>query len=575
MRCAEAASSPSLFCSTAAPSAPTRRSPTGSTSIPPCSRKAATGCAWRPSTTWVGERSTKPSDLTVEPSGSEIVDGVARRVLRARPESAGARRRHRPARTRPLRRERAPARERRPPGRLGPGDGARAQRPEPATGRSLVAKGKNIRVSDLALDGGGPAGGRGRRDRVAVFDGSSDVRLQRLRITPRPDRRRQRLGRALERLRSGLADRERRERRGRRRRARLGRVAGHERDPHRGSAASASFGILLAAGARPSRRGRSTGSRSTTSSATSAIRRRDACCDGGAVQHAGLRDERGRHLDRRRRGRGDREHGPARAGGTGSRPWARRRAPRSCGTRSPTRGPASTSSTRRTGRLFARNLIVDALVGINVEWWHEGAGSSRNTFAFNRIVRVEGRTLRRRRRRPATASSGTRSSAACDRRSSSRARRTTSCGTISAAGAGATRSSSSPRPGTTTGGGPCRSSTNSTATRTRPRRAEGPRAGPGGGRLGSPVLVEDRGERGLLRRGADPGSGARAHRPGHDRLHHGDRARGRAPGGAGDHRRRPPFSSPAGSRRAARCSSTQSRSCSGAPCSWGPLRAAR
>ena len=32
-------------------------------------------------------------------------------------------------------------------------------------------------------------------------------------------------------------------------------------------------------------------------------------------------------------------------------------------------------------------MIVDARVGINVEWWHEGAGSRRNTFAFNRIVR--------------------------------------------------------------------------------------------------------------------------------------------------------------------------------------------
>jgi parallel beta-helix repeat protein len=41
-------------------------------------------------------------------------------------------------------------------------------------------------------------------------------------------------------------------------------------------------------------------------------------------------------------------------------------------------------STHRS--LIARNLIVDALVGINVEWWHEGAGSRRNTFAHNRIV---------------------------------------------------------------------------------------------------------------------------------------------------------------------------------------------
>jgi hypothetical protein len=39
--------------------------------------------------------------------------------------------------------------------------------------------------------------------------------------------------------------------------------------------------------------------------------------------------------------------------------------------------------------LFANNLIVDAIVGINVEWFHEGAGSRRNTFASNRIVRAK------------------------------------------------------------------------------------------------------------------------------------------------------------------------------------------
>jgi parallel beta-helix repeat protein len=36
--------------------------------------------------------------------------------------------------------------------------------------------------------------------------------------------------------------------------------------------------------------------------------------------------------------------------------------------------------------LIAHNLIVDARTGINVEWWHEGAGSRRNTFAYNRFV---------------------------------------------------------------------------------------------------------------------------------------------------------------------------------------------
>ena len=39
--------------------------------------------------------------------------------------------------------------------------------------------------------------------------------------------------------------------------------------------------------------------------------------------------------------------------------------------------------------LITRNLIVDARTGINVEWLHEGVGSSHNTFTFNRVVRAE------------------------------------------------------------------------------------------------------------------------------------------------------------------------------------------
>jgi parallel beta-helix repeat protein len=39
--------------------------------------------------------------------------------------------------------------------------------------------------------------------------------------------------------------------------------------------------------------------------------------------------------------------------------------------------------------LISRNLIVDAETGINVEWLHDGVGSSRNTFTFNRVVRAE------------------------------------------------------------------------------------------------------------------------------------------------------------------------------------------
>jgi hypothetical protein len=39
--------------------------------------------------------------------------------------------------------------------------------------------------------------------------------------------------------------------------------------------------------------------------------------------------------------------------------------------------------------LVSRNLIVDAETGINVEWLHDGVGSSRNTFTLNRVVRAE------------------------------------------------------------------------------------------------------------------------------------------------------------------------------------------
>ena len=61
----------------------------------------------------------------------------------------------------------------------------------------------------------------------------------------------------------------------------------------------------------------------------------------------------------------------------------------------------STSSTRPTDSLFARNAIADVVTGINVEWRYDGAGSSGNTFEATRIVRPRrGRCVRRRRGRP-------------------------------------------------------------------------------------------------------------------------------------------------------------------------------
>jgi parallel beta-helix repeat protein len=45
----------------------------------------------------------------------------------------------------------------------------------------LIARGAHIRITNLTLDGGGPGAGGGNA--VAVFDGSHDVRLQRLQMT--------------------------------------------------------------------------------------------------------------------------------------------------------------------------------------------------------------------------------------------------------------------------------------------------------------------------------------------------------------------------------------------------------
>jgi Periplasmic copper-binding protein (NosD)/Bacterial Ig domain len=127
-------------------------------------------------------RSARPSEVTVESAGSEILD-VAPGASFARARAAL---------------ERGDVTVRLAPGRyrveaLELGSGARLVGSGPRTvlmPRSaryfalVVARGKRIRISDLAVDGGGGLpgdddGGIG----IAVADGSSDVRMQRLRIT--------------------------------------------------------------------------------------------------------------------------------------------------------------------------------------------------------------------------------------------------------------------------------------------------------------------------------------------------------------------------------------------------------
>ena len=236
--------------------------------------------------------------------------GRARCIVRPCQEGARARRRHRPTRPRPLPRERAPTRQRCPPRRVGPGDGARA------AGRREVlgARGRQGQEHPhLRPDGGRrrPAGRRRRRDR--------DRGLRRLQRRPpptpahhaSPHRRGQRLGQVLERLGPGLADRERRQGRGRRRRAGLGPLARHERDPlprrrlHVLRNSPPAAGTWAPRGGSPRGRARQRRLRHPRP-----VPRR--LLDGRQVRDAGLRHERGRHLDGRSRGRGDRKHGPPR-----------------------------------------------------------------------------------------------------------------------------------------------------------------------------------------------------------------------------------------------------------------------
>jgi parallel beta-helix repeat protein len=121
--------------------------------------------------------------VTVQPSGSQIVDvapGRSFRRVRAALERGNVTVRLAPGRYEVEELELGSG------ARL-VGSGNRTVLAAPLQSRYwalVVAKGKNIRISDLTLDGGGPVpGDREGGIAVAVFDGSSDVRLQRLRLT--------------------------------------------------------------------------------------------------------------------------------------------------------------------------------------------------------------------------------------------------------------------------------------------------------------------------------------------------------------------------------------------------------
>jgi parallel beta-helix repeat protein len=249
----------------------------------------------------------------------------------------------------------------------------------------LVAKGKNIRISDLTLDGGGNVPGDVDGGiAVAVFDGSSDVRLHRLRmVRVRTD------GVNTWGAHSDVSVQDSRiESDGSGEAGVVALGSDESRDTSvirtrvRGFR---SFGILL----QQQEHGRPAADLNgvVLDNVVSDIRdpARDGCWTAAKYQTAGC---------------GTNEGGiwtggveAAVIGNTVRR--ARWDGIETVGSSTRTTIVRNKISDTRTGiylehsthrSLIAHNLIVDALTGINVEWWHEGAGSSRNTFAHNRFV---------------------------------------------------------------------------------------------------------------------------------------------------------------------------------------------
>jgi hypothetical protein len=249
----------------------------------------------------------------------------------------------------------------------------------------LVAKGNNIRITDLTLDGGGSlAGGDEGGIGVAVFDGSSDVRLQRLRITRvRTD------GVNTWGAHSNVSIQDSRiESDGTGEAGVVALGSDESRDTSvirtrvRGFT---SFGILL----QQQEHGRPAADLHgvVLDNVVSDIRdpTRDGCWTAAKYETPGCGTNEGGIWtggveaavigNTVRRARWD---GIETVGSSTRTTIVRNKI---YDTRT---GIYLEHSTHRS--LISRNLIVDALTGINVEWWHEGAGSRRNTFSFNRIV---------------------------------------------------------------------------------------------------------------------------------------------------------------------------------------------
>jgi parallel beta-helix repeat protein len=339
----------------------------------------------------VGRRSTSPpKTLTVEPSKSDVVE--------VRPGASFERARDE------LRRGGVTVRL--APGRyevdqLRVGSGARlvgsgpstviAPKPGARYWALIVAKGKGIRISDLAVDGGGPRPGTEREGiAIAVFDGSRDVRLQRLRI---------------ERIRTHGVN-----------------VWGvHSdvsvQDSELSSDGSAQAGVFVL-GSDRSRdtsaiRNRIHGFRSYGILLGQKEFGRPAAALHGLALDNDVSDIRDPARDgcvydtRNTPGCGTNEGGiwtgGVEAAIIGNRVLrARWDGIETVGSSTRTTIVRNVIRDTRVGiylehstnhSLISRNVISDAQAGVNVEWRHEGQGSSNNTFTFNRFVRISGAGL--------------------------------------------------------------------------------------------------------------------------------------------------------------------------------------
>jgi Right handed beta helix region len=331
-------------------------------------------------------RRTAPRELTVEPSGSDVVA--------ASPGESFARARAALAR--------GDVTVRLAPGRylvdeLRLGSGARLVGSGPRTVLAprrarywalVVAKGKKIRISDLTLDGGGSLpgdddGGIG----VAVFDGSSDVRLQRLQMTRvRVDGVNTWGAHSDISVQDSVIEGDRGADAG---------VVALGSDESRDTSVIrtrvrgfSSFGILLQQQEhwRPAADLHGL----VLDNVVNDIRdpSRDGCWTAAKYRTPGCGTNEG----------GIWTGGVAAAVIGNTVRGARWDGIETVGSSTRTTVVRNRIYDTRTGiyvehatnrSLFANNLIVDAIVGINVEWWHEGAGSRRNTFAKNRIVRAK------------------------------------------------------------------------------------------------------------------------------------------------------------------------------------------